>query len=58
MHQPPEPVRTARPYGDDKGSIAPFSSGIATGLWIAAVAGFIAPMFLRRFLAKPAPVAE
>ena len=35
-----------------------FSSGIATGLWIAALAGFIAPMFLRRFLAKPEPVAS
>ena len=35
-----------------------FSSGISTGLWIAAVAGFIAPMFLRRFLAKPEPVAD
>ena len=35
-----------------------FSSGIATGLWIAAVAGFIAPMFLRRLLARPEPVAS
>ena len=35
-----------------------FSSGIATGLWIAAVAGFIAPMFLRKVLARPAPVAS
>ena len=35
-----------------------FSSGISTGLWIAAIAGFIAPMFLRRFLAKPEPVAD
>ena len=35
-----------------------FSSGISTGLWIAAVAGFIAPMFLRRFLARPEPVAS
>jgi len=33
-----------------------FSSGISAGLWIGAVAGFIAPMFLRRFLAKPEPV--
>ncbi len=30
-----------------------FSSGIAIGLWIAAVAGFIAPMFLRKLLKKP-----
>ena len=31
-----------------------FSSPIAVGLWIAAVSGFVAPMFLRRFLKKPA----
>ena len=30
-----------------------FSSGIAIGLWTAAVLGFLAPMFLRRFLKKP-----
>ncbi|MDE0530550.1 MAG: tripartite tricarboxylate transporter permease [Albidovulum sp.] len=30
-----------------------FSSGISIGLWIAAVAGFIAPMFLRNLLRKP-----
>lgn len=30
-----------------------FSSGIAIGLWAAAVAGFVAPMFLRKFLKKP-----
>ena len=35
-----------------------FSSGIATGLWIAAVAGFVAPMFLRKLLARPEPVAN
>ena len=29
------------------------SSPIAIGLWIAAIAGFVAPMFLRRFLTKP-----
>ena len=33
-----------------------FSSAIAIGLWIAAVAGFVAPVFLRRFLKKPEPV--
>ena len=32
-----------------------FSSGIATGLWVAAIAGYVAPMFLRRFLSKPQP---
>lgn len=30
-----------------------FSSGIAIALWIAAIAGFIAPMFLRNILKKP-----
>ncbi|MBW6505453.1 MAG: tripartite tricarboxylate transporter permease [Rhodobacteraceae bacterium] len=30
-----------------------FNSGIATGLWVAAIAGFIAPIFLRRFLKRP-----
>ena len=33
-----------------------FSSAIAIGLWIAAVAGFVAPVFLRWFLKKPEPV--
>ncbi len=31
-----------------------FSSPVAIGLWIAAFLGFIAPMFLRRFLKPPA----
>lgn len=31
-----------------------FSSPISIGLWIAAVLGFVAPLFLRRFLKKPA----
>ncbi len=35
-----------------------FSSGISTGLLIAAVAGFIAPMFLRRILRKPQMVSD
>ena len=30
-----------------------FSSGISIGLWAAAIAGFIAPMFLRNLLKKP-----
>ena len=34
-----------------------FSTPIAIGLWIAAIAGFVAPMFLRGMLKKPAPVA-
>ena len=33
-----------------------FSSAIAIGLWIAAIAGFIAPMFLHRLVRKPADV--
>ena len=35
-----------------------FSSPIAIGLWIAAVVGFVAPMFLSKFLKKPAPVPD
>ncbi|MGI9492188.1 MAG: tripartite tricarboxylate transporter permease [Geminicoccaceae bacterium] len=35
-----------------------FSTKIATGLWIAAIAGFVAPMFLRNILKKPAAVAD
>jgi len=35
-----------------------FSSKIAIGLWFAAVAGFIAPMFLRKFLKKPDAVPD
>jgi putative tricarboxylic transport membrane protein len=34
------------------------SSGIAIGLWVAAIAGFVAPFFLRRFLKKPAAPME
>ena len=32
------------------------SSPIAIGLWVAAIAGFVAPIFLRKFLMKPKPV--
>ena len=31
-----------------------FSSGLSIGLWIAAIGGFVAPMFLRRFVRVPA----
>jgi len=31
-----------------------FSSSISVGLWLAAFAGFIAPLFLRRFLSVSA----
>ena len=33
-----------------------FASPISIGLWIAAVAGFILPLFLRPYLKVPAPV--
>jgi len=35
-----------------------FSSPIAIGLWIAAITGFIAPMFLRNLLKKPPAVTD
>ena len=35
-----------------------FSSPIAIGLWTAAVAGFIAPLFLRKLLKKPEQVKD
>ncbi|WP_421725766.1 tripartite tricarboxylate transporter permease [Bauldia sp.] len=35
-----------------------FSSPIAIGLWVAAVLGFVAPMFLRGLLAKPQRVRD
>lgn len=34
------------------------SSPIAIGLWVAAVIGFVAPMFLRRFMRKPQRVSD
>ncbi len=35
-----------------------FSSPIAVGLWIAAIAGFVAPMFLRPLLKKPQAITD
>lgn len=35
-----------------------FSSPIAIGLWIAAIAGFVAPMFFRKLLKKPQAVSD
>lgn len=35
-----------------------FSTPIAIGLWIAAIAGFVAPMFFRQFLKKPQAVSD
>ncbi len=34
------------------------SSPIAVGLWVAAIAGFVAPMFLRQFIRKPQAVTD
>lgn len=35
-----------------------FQSGIAIGFWVAAVVGFVAPVFLRRFIKKPQAHAD
>ena len=35
-----------------------FSSPISIGLWVAAIAGFVAPMFLRRFIRKPQAITD
>ncbi len=35
-----------------------FSTPISIGLWLAAIAGFVAPMFLRKFLKKPQAVTD
>ena len=35
-----------------------FSSGIAIGLWIAAVVGFIAPMFIGRYIKRPQAISD
>lgn len=35
-----------------------FSSPISIGLWIAAIVGFIAPMFLSRFFKKPQAISD
>ncbi len=35
-----------------------FSTPIAIGLWLAAIAGFVAPMFLRNLLKKPQAVTD
>ena len=35
-----------------------FQSGISIGFWIAATVGFIAPVFLRRFIKKPQAVSD
>jgi putative tricarboxylic transport membrane protein len=35
-----------------------FSSSISIGLWVAAILGFVAPMFLRGLLQKPQRVTD
>ena len=35
-----------------------FSSPISIGLWVAAVLGFVAPMFLRNVLKKPPAITD
>jgi len=35
-----------------------FSSGISIGLWVAAIVGFIAPMFLRGIIKKPQAITD
>ncbi len=35
-----------------------FSSGVAIGLWVAAILGFMAPLFLRKFLKRPEQPTE
>ena len=35
-----------------------FSSGIAIGLWVAAIVGFVAPMFLRGIIKKPQAITD
>lgn len=35
-----------------------FNSSRSIGLWVAAIGGFIAPMFLRKFLSKPQRITD
>lgn len=50
-------LRRAMVLSDGDGAYL-FSSPIAIGLWIAAFLGFVAPMFLRKFLKKPQAVTD
>ena len=54
-HQMEKQLRDAMVLSDGEWTYL-FSSGISTGLIIAAVVGFVAPMFLRRILTKPEAV--
>ncbi|MBV1903826.1 MAG: tripartite tricarboxylate transporter permease [Marinosulfonomonas sp.] len=50
-------LRRAMVLSDGDGAFL-FSSPIAIGLWIAAILGFVAPMFLRGLLRKPQRVTD
>lgn len=50
-------LREAMVLGDGEWTYL-FSSGVSIGLWAAAIAGFIAPMFLRKLLKKPQAITD
>ena len=50
-------LRRAMVIGDGNWTYL-FSSPIAIGLWLAAILGFVAPLFLRNILAKPQRVSD
>lgn len=50
-------LRRAMVLGDGEFTYL-FSSPISIGLWVAAVVGFVAPMFLRNILAKPQRITD
>jgi putative tricarboxylic transport membrane protein len=50
-------LRRAMVLSDGEASYL-FSSPISIGLWIAAIAGFVAPMFLRSVMSKPQRVTD
>ena len=56
-HQMEKQLRDAMVLSDGEWQYL-FSSGISTGLIIAAVLGFFAPIFLRKFLTKPQRVSD
>ncbi|WP_114283933.1 tripartite tricarboxylate transporter permease [Candidatus Halocynthiibacter alkanivorans] len=50
-------LRRAMVLSDGEASYL-FSSPIAIGLWVAAITGFVAPMFMRKLLKKPQRVTD
>jgi putative tricarboxylic transport membrane protein len=56
-HQMEKKLRDAMVLSDGEWQYL-FSSGISTGLIIASIIGFCAPIFLRRILAKPTAVSD